>query len=181
MWGHLSLGMNLPLSDPTGCRPRWMKSSVLRGTLTTRTWGDCSTCPRCGGGRAASGQMWVRSAQACCLPNPLEQGFSSIPTHENTLGDGRDFPCLDCPRPMTSELLGAGPRQQHCKGFPGNSNMQPRLETSPSVNGAVFALTLSFPPRGPGPAAPSPGRRSTAKDLACAVGVPRMLGALVQR
>lgn len=56
---HMSLEMNLSSSDPTGCRPRSMRSSVLRGTLTTRTWGDCSTCPRCGAGVDTSGQLWV--------------------------------------------------------------------------------------------------------------------------
>lgn len=86
--GDLCLGTGLSLSAPTGCRRRWTRSSVLRGTLTVTTWGDCSTCPRCGGGREASGHMWVlRQAKAAAPLNPSIWVFSNFTACENVPGD----------------------------------------------------------------------------------------------
>lgn len=147
MWGQSLFGL-------TGCRPRWTRSSVLRGTLTTRTWGGCSTCPRCGDGRGASGQMWViHRVQPAASLNPLVQGVPNSTAQEgNPLGDQKSFPYPGSSQTNDMGVAGGGTQAAAWKGFAGNANVQPGLVTSPrgNVPGLPFparpgAQAFSFP------------------------------------
>lgn len=85
--------------------------------------------------------------------------------------------------PLANDIrvAGGGTQAAALQRFPREFQYAAEVGNQPFIEWNCVCTYPELPPRGPGPAAPSPGRQSTAKDLACAVGVPRMVGALVQR